>query len=276
MKLGRRRHLRKSLGRPSPEAFFPYPRAACAASTAHEPPLAPDARHLFHAATVAKPSARPVQRDARQARPGGRQSHPQRDYHAPVRVRHLTAPRPGRRTPVGCGARPCCPGAREGTPTHGAARTAARRLGITRKQLRAIVGSATSRSPKTPKTRPRGPLPRRGPPGCPRRGLPAPTARPRRCGAQRRHRPRRPPSTVLFGVSPADAHHGPAARVTATERYTHMATLQMTDASQRMSELGYRDERSCNPSCHLWLRHKSGPVPECSGRGPVVCGGSGI
>jgi len=148
------------------------PRAACAASTSHEPPLAPDARHLLHAATAAKPSARPVQRDARQARPGGRQSHPQRDHHAPVRVRHLTAPRPGRRTLVGCGARPCCPGAREGTPTQGAARTAARRLGITQKQLRAIVGSATSRSPKTPKTRPRGPLPRRGPPGCPRRGLP--------------------------------------------------------------------------------------------------------
>jgi hypothetical protein len=133
--------------------------------------------------------------------------------------------------------------------------------GITRKQLRATVGSATSRSPKTPKTRLRGPLPRRGPPGCPRRGLPAPTARPRRCGAQRRHRPRRPPSTVLLGASPADAHHGPAARVTATERYTHMATLQMTDASQRMSELGYRDERFLQPKLPPLVTSQIRPCP---------------
>jgi len=37
-------------------------------------------------------------------------------------------------------------------------------------------------------------------------------------------------------------------RVTTTERYTHVATLQMRDASERMSEdCGARNERNCNP-----------------------------
>ena len=66
-------------------------------------------------------------------------------------------------------------------------------------------------------------------------------------------------------------------RVTTTERYTHVAMLQMRDASERMSErYGARDERNCNPNCSFGLSRESGPVPARSGRGPATCGGSGI
>jgi hypothetical protein len=66
-------------------------------------------------------------------------------------------------------------------------------------------------------------------------------------------------------------------RVTTTERYAHVATLQMKDASERMDQaLWGRDEGNCNPNCN--------PGPETApalsrfavGRGPVTCGGSGI
>jgi site-specific recombinase XerD len=41
-------------------------------------------------------------------------------------------------------------------------------------------------------------------------------------------------------------------RVTTTERYTHVATLQMKDASQRMGQaLEARDDDNCNPNCNL-------------------------
>jgi integrase-like protein len=63
------------------------------------------------------------------------------------------------------------------------------------------------------------------------------------------------------------------ARVTTTERYAHVATLQMKDASERMGEaLWARDEANCNPRpCD-----ESGPLPRASGEGAVTCGGSGI
>jgi hypothetical protein len=278
VKLGRRRHLRKSLGRPSPEAFFPV-------STCRGPP-ARQVRRMSHrwrpmrgiCSMPQPPQSRlPALYNAtpaKRVRAGGKAipsaitTHPCVFATSPPLVRAGALPRMRGKTVLPRRPRRdayarCCP---HGRPAPGHHPKAAPR----RSRVRDVKVTEDTEDQAA------GSSPRRGPPGCPRRGLPAPTARPRRCGAQRRHRPRRPPSTVLLGVSPADAHHGPAARVTATERYTHMATLQMTDASQRMSELGYRDERSCNPSCHLWLRHKSGPVPECSGRGPVVCGGSGI
>lgn len=52
-------------------------------------------------------------------------------------------------------------------------------------------------------------------------------------------------------------------RVTTTERYTHVATLQMKDASDQMAQaLWATDEDNCNPQpCK-----RSGPLPERSGR----------
>jgi hypothetical protein len=66
-------------------------------------------------------------------------------------------------------------------------------------------------------------------------------------------------------------------RVTTTERYTHVATLQMkVPASGWTRRYGAGDEGDCNPNCN--------PGPETApalsrfavGRGPVTCGGSGI
>jgi hypothetical protein len=57
-------------------------------------------------------------------------------------------------------------------------------------------------------------------------------------------------------------------RVTTTERYTHVATLQMRDASERMSEaLWARDELNCNPNCNLWLPRRQAPSPHVPGEG---------
>jgi hypothetical protein len=44
-------------------------------------------------------------------------------------------------------------------------------------------------------------------------------------------------------------------RVTTTDRYTHVATLQTKDASERMGQaLWARDEANCNPNCKCDMR----------------------
>jgi site-specific recombinase XerD len=49
-------------------------------------------------------------------------------------------------------------------------------------------------------------------------------------------------------------------RVTTTERYTHVVTLQMKDASERMDQaLWARDEGNCNPNCNPGLCSVSDP-----------------
>jgi hypothetical protein len=65
--------------------------------------------------------------------------------------------------------------------------------------------------------------------------------------------------------------------VTTTERYTHVATLQMKDASERIDRrCGAGNEANCNPNCNLWPCGESGPLPRASREGAVTCGGSGI
>ena len=57
-------------------------------------------------------------------------------------------------------------------------------------------------------------------------------------------------------------------RVITTERYTHVATLQLKNASERISEALWRQgQRNGNPNCDLWPLRESGSVLMVLGEG---------